>query len=967
MPVEIRSRRWTLGICAILACLSTAGLVNVANAQSLDTDLLQQLKDFQGNLSSGPTSQTSPLDQARQQNGQLYNDQLQDQTGRMLMQQKEEKPSPLELDYRSRMFDANRESRLRAEDEKRQERLQRLRELGDIDAVDQLMEETKKDEKENPVEQLKQYGYDIFSRMVTQNNLTVGRAPSDYILGIGDEMVVSFHGSTEADYVTKIDREGRLVVPELPPIPAAGRTFADLEADLRRQTEASLLGTDVFVSLGAVRVISVYVLGEVKEPGVRRITSLSSAVEALSLAGGVKKTGSLRDIRVLRGGEAHKIDIYNVLTGQPGADLTLRDGDQIVVPPIGETFAVTGQVNRPGIYELAPGRTTISIDNALSLAGGTLRPRGYGYVLNHIEDSGLQNIATVQRAGGSLETGDILHVNLMQDVRVGSVRVLGHVNVPGYVSMQSTPKLSDLIYDVNLLKQNPYLPFAVVETTDPETQSRVFRAVSLEGALQGTSDYEFKSSDWLYVFGMDDIKFLSSPLVQQVIVQGKVPNSNRNTQQNQTSAQNRQAAAAQTQSANGQDDLMRQQSQDLRQALAEEASLGQIGACRGLNRLARIVADTRSDRFASAVANITADPFDNGQMKIDCPEIFDINDELLAFTLEHVVAVHGAVRRPGVYPVTPRTSLSSVIQIAGGTVDTADLSAVEILQYSISQADGTSNITRHSVNLTQMSANTVGVSPGSALRFNQVLNQREAGGILLSGEFARPGFYALRKGEKLSQVIERAGGLTDQAYPYGAVFTRESAKKAQEQGFRRAARELNSAIALAAVQEGANAQGLAAIQATATELETVEAAGRVVIEADPTVLRVRPNLDVVLEAGDELYMPKRPGSVTVVGDVLNPGTLQFIPGKSVEEYLDEAGGYQRTADKDRVFIVYPNGEAEPYSTGFAGLSSSQPLPPGASIVVPKDLMPFNWRRFAVDMTQILSQLAISAVALGSID
>jgi hypothetical protein len=147
----------------------------------------------------------------------------------------------------------------------------------------------------------------------------------------------------------------------------------------------------------------------------------------------------------------------------------------------------------------------------------------------------------------------------------------------------------------------------------------------------------------------------------------------------------------------------------------------------------------------------------------------------------------------------------------------------------------------------------------------------------------------------------------------------------------------------------------------------VEAAGRVVIEADPTVLRVRPNLDVVLQAGDELHMPKRPSSVTVVGDVLNPGTLQFMAGKSVEEYLREAGGFQRTADKGRVFIVYPNGEAEPYSTGFAGLGGSQPLPPGTAIVVPKDLLPFNWRRFAVDMTQILSQLAISAVALGTIN
>src|SRR5690606_36507902 len=169
------------------------------------------------------------------------------------------------------------------------------------------------------------------------------------------------------------------------------------------------------------------------------------------------------------------------------------------------------------------------------------------------------------------------------------------------------------------------------------------------------------------------------------------------------------------------------------------------------------------------------------------------------------------------------------INVAGGGVDTADMSSGEILQYAVSQAEGTSSITRHEINLRQTNAASVTGSPGSALRFNPVLNHRELGGILLTGEFVRPGFYALRRGETLSQVIERAGGLTNQAYPYGAVFTRESAKEAQRAGFRRAARELNSALTLAAVQENANAQGLATIQATARELETVEAAGRVVI------------------------------------------------------------------------------------------------------------------------------------------
>ena len=869
----------------------------------------------------------------------------------LLLQQKpeEEEPSPLEADYRSRMFDAGSELRQRAEQKALDQRRQDIQALGQS-AADEL---TPKDEVEkDPRLALKQFGYDIFSRQVTQNDLSVGRAPADYILGVGDEVVVNLHGSTEGDYIVKVDSEGRLVIPSLAPINAAGRRFDDVEAEVRRNTEASLLGTTAYVSLGNVRMVSVYVLGEVKEPGLRRVTSMASVLDVLSLAGGAKKTGSLRDIRVVRGTDVHKIDLYNILLGRGGADLDIRDGDQIVVPPVGRTYAVTGKVNRVGIFELSPGQSQISVKDALTQAGGTLRPRGYAYMTNHVADDGRQVIKSITRAAGELQTGDILNVSLVQDVKVGSVRLLGHVNVPGYVSLDSTPKLSDLISNVDLLQPNPYLPFAIVETTDPVTQARVLKAVNLEAALRGEADYKFKSSDWLYIFGMDDIKFLSSPLVQQVIVLGRLPE------------QKKQASELPKQQQ--EDNQQAQQVRDLRQSLEVRAATDTLGACRGLNRVARIVSDTRSDRFANAVANIAFEGFDDVQSYAKCPEIFDLNEELLPFILEHVVAIHGSVRRPGIYPITTDTSLASLVQVAGGVMDTADQTAVEFMEFKASGKSGKSEIIRHTINMDTDDPSKIIVTPGSAIRFNQLLNQQERGGVLLSGEFVRPGFYSLRRGEKLSEVIERAGGLTAQAYPYGAIFTRESAKAAQREGFQRAARELNAALTLAAVKSNADARGLATIQSTALQLETVEAAGRVVIEADPTVLAVRPSLDVTLEPGDQLLMPKRPSSVTVVGDVLNPGTLQFVPGKSVKEYLKEAGGYQSTADRGRVFIVYPNGAAQPYSTGFAGTRGSPPLPPGTAIVVPKNLMPFDWRRFAVDMTQILSQLAISAVALHSI-
>ena len=144
-----------------------------------------------------------------------------------------------------------------------------------------------------------------------------------------------------------------------------------------------------------------------------------------------------------------------------------------------------------------------------------------------------------------------------------------------------------------------------------------------------------------------------------------------------------------------------------------------------------------------------------------------------------------------------------------------------------------------------------------------------------------------------------------------------------------------------------------------------EALGRVVIEADPTVLQVRPELDSVLEPGDRLFVPKRPNSVLVIGDVLSPGALQFISGSTVDQYIRQAGGFQRSADEDRVFVVYPNGEARPVLLSVWNYTPVQ-VPPGSTIVIPKDPAPLNLFQIGKEFAQVVSQLAITAASLAVI-
>lgn len=183
------------------------------------------------------------------------------------------------------------------------------------------------------------------------------------------------------------------------------------------------------------------------------------------------------------------------------------------------------------------------------------------------------------------------------------------------------------------------------------------------------------------------------------------------------------------------------------------------------------------------------------------------------------------------------------------------------------------------------------------------------GTVQLVGEFRTPGTYPITRGEKLSHLLERAGSLTDQAYPYGAVFIRESAKAGERDANRLAGDGVGSAVA--------------------------REPGRIVVEADAVVLEAHSERDLVLEPGDSLTMPRRSPTVIVSGAVLNPGTLNFVSGANASDYIKRAGGYAAAADKDRAFVLLPNGATQPLELSFWNFRPTR-VPPGSTIVVPCD-------------------------------
>jgi protein involved in polysaccharide export with SLBB domain len=923
---------------AILPLLLTAPIS--VFGQQIDAELLRRIQSQAGAVVA---DQNSAVDRARERGAQ-------DQ------QSNERASGPLSEDLQDQLDAA------------------RLREKIEQTAPPTPIEKDFRDRTGNKT--LRQFGYDLFSG--TRSDATqpvTGEVGDSYIMGVGDQLIITFQGATSKSLTTRVDREGRVVVDQIRPIVAAGRTLGAVRRDFENAARATILGTDVYLSIGAVRSVTVLVGGEVNRPGAFNVTSLTDVATVLARAGGVRASGSLRRVRVIRAGQTLTYDLYGMLGIGTPPSLRLRDGDRVVVPAIGQVIALTGGVARPGIYELPPGGS-ISIGQAVAMAGGPLRPRGNDFVISRISRNGDEQFLTLNTPTARLQAGDAVIVNARVRAAEGRMTLSGFVDSPGFRSISAAPSINALLGGVDNLKPGSYLPMAVLVRSDAVTRARQYRAINLVNVLGRGQNVSLRSDDELVIFSDADISFLQSEPVRRIIL-GEENKSKckalidleslvRDTQSQRFSAVVR-----------GTFIVDRDGKAEVASGLGSQVQSGIRDADTLSRRNQRVSIPDDQLRIETNKERDDSDLMDEKSRKLDaemydvsenmrenpkCPSIFRKNSALMPFLLEHAVSIGGAVRRPGAYPIAGVSDISTLTSVAQGATLDAVKSEVEVTRYSETSAPAVASM----INLATVRASDITVQAGDDVRYLLQAQQQEAGAVLLTGEFVRPGLYPIKKGEKLSSLIARAGGLTSGSYPYGAVFTRRSVKAAQQEAFKRSSREMSAAILTLTARRNVSADAIVAAQELANSFATVEAVGRVVVEADPRVLAQRPDLDPTMEAGDAIFMPKQPNFILAVGDVLNPGALQFVPQKPLNNYLKESGGFQRSADEKRVFVVYPNGIAQPTNrSGWRG--RGQPvLPPGSTIVIPKNVDPLAKLDLFKDIAQIVGQLAVSFASIAVI-
>ena len=361
---------------------------------------------------------------------------------------------------------------------------------------------------------LTQFGYDILGVPTPVSAAQVGGVQDNYIVNVGDEIIVDLRGQDNATYRQRVDRNGQLVLPKLNPIPAAGRTFGEIRGDLERQVAQAYISTNVFASVGQIRQVSVLVAGEVRAPGTRIVSGLATPLDAILLSGGIAKTGSLRNVLLIRGAQTIPLDLYSLLLQGTLPNVGgLRNGDRIYVPPLHNTVAITGYVRRPGIYELRDGQANLAADALVQLSGGIEIAGSYRLSKMNLESDG--RVRLISFTQGVIANGEVLFVDSATDIALDRVTTAGAVRLPGAYPRALTPSLGRLIRSSDALTPDAYSAFAVIVRRDPRLNIRTLMPLSLVPVISGSSDITLQNDDLLYVFKGSEIRRLAEAATSQ--------------------------------------------------------------------------------------------------------------------------------------------------------------------------------------------------------------------------------------------------------------------------------------------------------------------------------------------------------------------------------------------------------------------------------------------------------------------
>ncbi len=723
------------------------------------------------------------------------------------------------------------------------------------------------------------YGHDLFVKSTDatapERFLPIDNVPvtPDYLIGPGDELLISWWGAIEGSVAATVDRNGVINLPQLGQISVVGVRYQNLQTHLKKAFSKNFRNFELDASLGKLRSIQVFVVGQATKPGNYTLSSLSTLVNAIFATGGPSVKGSMRHIQLKRGGKViSDFDMYDLLLkGDKSKDVQLLSGDVIYVPPIGAMAAISGSVNTPAIFEL---KGDDSLAELINLAGGlTNVALGKKVTVERIHDRQVRKVDEFQLDKTGLaklmRDGDLVNVLAISAEFDNAITLRG--NIAGSHAGRKPWKEGLRIKDI--------IPNRAALITD----SYWVRKNQSDKTNDGTwfKNNQIKPSS-------DNVWFKKNQVDPKQANNGGTPDQNIN--QNQTDAE----------------------------MDAETAKNGDTDANERMK--ARLIEEEvkQQQKLAERVPEINWD-----YATVERLDRKELSSKLIPFNLGKAL-----------------------------------------------QGDAEQNIALQAGDIvTIFSKDDI-----------QVPSAKKNNYVILEGEVASPGVYQVLPGEKLRQLVERVGGLTSEAYLFGAEFSRESTRKFQQRRMddmlaqmdaeiqrtmtRRTAAALSQDVANSAVTDAESQKTMI------NKLKKIKATGRIVLEMPVYAEELKNVPELELEDGDRFYVPSKPSTVTVMGTVYNQNAFIYKKGLTISDYVAKAGGATRDGDEGEVYLIRADGlvysKRQGSVFGFGGGFDGRKAMPGDAIVVPEKLERYNLTKELRDWSQIFFQFAIGAASMKTI-
>jgi len=774
----------------------------------------------------------------------------------------------------------------------------------------------------NEGKKLFNFGYDLFSgEPLTLSPLNDLPVPSDYILAPGDSINVQLYGKENKKYVFVINREGEIEFDNIGPVNVAGLSFSELRKKIKAYVEKKMIGIEANITMGKLRTMQILVLGEAYKPGAYVLSSLSTITQTLKAAGGVKESGSLRNIQIKRKNRViGHIDLYDwLIKGNTSDDFRLQNGDVIFIPTKGIEVSISGEISRPAIYELKP---KTSLANALKIAGGVKKQYAAeeNILVERSTGSGFQAIITSLKTQNNkilyIETGDKIHVRAKPDHFRNEVTLLGNVVHSGVFQWYEGMKVSDLIKnnETNLLPFTD-LKYALIFRIQPESRLLKFNLNEVLNNPLSKQNLALEKHDKIIIFDLESetIRYgLPALIIGQL---------NEYLTAEQLSAQ-----------------LLGLKQQEKQERLAQQ-----------------------QENLVSHLEKMKAKK--NNRLQAMLNEV--IKDKQYP-----QATVEGDVKFSGHHPLPENATLLDMLDMAGGLKDSAYTLKVEVSRYQ--KLDNQRTELEHIfVNLDKLlkgdDSENILINNRDTIHIFRSPTWLERYNITLSGEVKFPGTYMVKRGETLASVLKRAGGITEFAYPKGAIFSRELLRQKEALNIDRIKKRLRAEVGNMTFRKQSSTNPLSANDPAKSmeiidKLNQAEPLGRMVINLDQ-ILASNDEQDIMIENYDKLFIPALSKVVSVMGHVQVPSAFIFDTSLSSDDYIDLAGGTMQQSDEDRTYVIRANGSVMLPNNSAWFSRNDKTLEPGDTIIVPIDTNYSDPLDTLTAGTQILYQLGVAYSAI----